>query len=109
MLLKKAQPLVAHMKTFFLVFLIILLIVSAFTQTAFAMDVTPQCNYERGPIQPVQQSIVQLAENFLHPQSLQQSSPEHQGCCSWHGGVCGCSSARAVCCDGQFSPSCGCD
>ena len=31
-----------------------------------------------------------------------------QGCCSHHGGVCGCESGRAVCCDGQFSPSCGC-
>lgn len=32
-----------------------------------------------------------------------------RGCCSWHGGVCGCSpSGRAVCCDGQLSPSCGC-
>lgn len=32
-----------------------------------------------------------------------------RGCCSWHGGVCGCSSSgRAVCCDGQLSPSCGC-
>jgi len=31
-----------------------------------------------------------------------------QGCCSWHGGVCGCSGGRLVCCDGSFSPSCGC-
>lgn len=32
-----------------------------------------------------------------------------RGCCSWHGGVCGCSSSgRAVCCDGVLSPSCGC-
>ena len=30
------------------------------------------------------------------------------GCCSYHGGVCGCSGGRAVCCDGQLSPSCGC-
>ena len=30
------------------------------------------------------------------------------GCCSWHGGVCGCHNGRAVCCDGQLSPSCGC-
>jgi len=31
-----------------------------------------------------------------------------QGCCSWHGGVCGCAGTRAVCCDGSYSPSCGC-
>ena len=34
---------------------------------------------------------------------------ERSGCCSWHGGVCGCSGGRAVCCDGQLSPSCGCN
>lgn len=33
---------------------------------------------------------------------------ERRGCCSHHGGVCGCSSGRAVCCDGSLSPSCGC-
>lgn len=32
------------------------------------------------------------------------------GCCSWHGGVCGCdySTDRIVCCDGTLSPSCRC-
>ena len=31
------------------------------------------------------------------------------GCCSHHGGVCGCgSNRRTICCDGNFSPSCGC-
>lgn len=33
----------------------------------------------------------------------------HQGCCSFHGGVCGCGGARLLCCDGQLSPSCGCN
>ena len=33
-----------------------------------------------------------------------------RGCCSWHGGVCGCdrSSDRIICCDGSLSPSCTC-
>ncbi|MDD3593561.1 MAG: hypothetical protein PHX18_02930 [Candidatus Gastranaerophilales bacterium] len=31
------------------------------------------------------------------------------GCCSHHGGVCGCFKGRAQCCDGTLSPSCGCD
>ena len=30
------------------------------------------------------------------------------GCCSWHGGVCGCSNGRKTCCDGETSPSCSC-
>jgi hypothetical protein len=35
--------------------------------------------------------------------------PQGQGCCSWHGGECGCSpEGRDVCCDGSLSPSCGC-
>jgi hypothetical protein len=32
-----------------------------------------------------------------------------RGCCSWHGGVCGCSGSRILCCDGKLSPTCGCD
>lgn len=34
---------------------------------------------------------------------------ERRGCCSHHGGVCGCSNGRALCCDTTLSPSCGCD
>lgn len=33
-----------------------------------------------------------------------------RGCCSHHGGVCGCSAnGRVQCCDGTKSPSCGCN
>ena len=32
-----------------------------------------------------------------------------RGCCSWHGGVCGCTGGRVVCCDSTYSPSCLCD
>lgn len=36
-------------------------------------------------------------------------NPQGQGCCSWHGGECGCSpEGRDECCDGSLSPSCGC-
>jgi hypothetical protein len=31
-----------------------------------------------------------------------------RGCCSHHGGVCGCSNGRQACCDGTLSPSCRC-
>src|SRR5262245_32306349 len=37
------------------------------------------------------------------------TSPSRSGCCSHHGGVCGCERGRAACCDGSPSPSCGCD
>jgi len=36
-------------------------------------------------------------------------SIERRGCCSHHGGVCGCEKGRALCCDGRLSPTCGCD
>lgn len=40
---------------------------------------------------------------------LLTDQPERSGCCSWHGGVCGCDSfGRVVCCDGTTSPSCTC-
>lgn len=31
-----------------------------------------------------------------------------RGCCSSHGGVCGCQNGRSRCCDGTLSPSCQC-
>lgn len=31
------------------------------------------------------------------------------GCCSHHGGVCGCEGKRQLCCDGMLSPSCICN
>ena len=34
--------------------------------------------------------------------------PRQRGCCSWHAGVCGCQNGRTVCCDGTYSPTCGC-
>jgi hypothetical protein len=33
---------------------------------------------------------------------------DKRGCCSHHQGVCGCQSQQTVCCDGSFSPTCGC-
>lgn len=30
------------------------------------------------------------------------------GCCSHHGGVCGCDGSKQRCCDGTNSPSCMC-
>lgn len=31
-----------------------------------------------------------------------------RGCCSSHGGVCGCAGGRTKCCDGTLSPTCQC-
>lgn len=37
-----------------------------------------------------------------------EDNPMGQGCCSWHGGECGCQDGRDVCCDDTLSPSCTC-
>ena len=37
-----------------------------------------------------------------------ESEIQKKGCCSTHGGVCGCEGGRIKCCDGSFSPSCRC-
>ena len=42
---------------------------------------------------------------LLSPMSIKAQ----QGCCSWHGGVAGCSNGRTLCADGTLSPSCTCD
>lgn len=49
-----------------------------------------------------------LLNSLLEPNKI-EITVNRQGCCSHHGGVCGCSSGSALCCDGNLSPSCGCD
>lgn len=44
----------------------------------------------------------------LQSEGASQEQMARRGCCSWHGGVCGCSGSTVVCCDGQNSPSCTC-
>jgi hypothetical protein len=41
---------------------------------------------------------------------LPKNTEARSGCCSHHGGVCGCDTSvgTQVCCDGSYSPSCGC-
>jgi hypothetical protein len=57
-------------------------------------------------------SLGSIAEEISCDQLLSQNASKEelaqQGCCSHHGGVCGCSGGRAACCDGALSPSCGC-
>lgn len=40
--------------------------------------------------------------------AAEEDPPGQQGCCSYHGGVCGCSGGRVMCCDHSQSPSCRC-
>lgn len=59
-----------------------------------------ECQVEAGGFQDDLSIIDELSE--------ESDSFAGRGCCSWHQGVCGCSAGRAVCCDGSYSPSCGC-
>jgi len=44
-----------------------------------------------------------LKDNGVTSEQLAQ-----RGCCSHHGGVCGCANGRAKCCDNTLSPTCTC-
>jgi hypothetical protein len=46
--------------------------------------------------------------NLIAPCLSSESIPMGQGCCSWHGGECGCQDGRDRCCDGTLSPTCTC-
>ncbi|UFH60474.1 hypothetical protein [Sulfurovum mangrovi] len=73
--------------------LLIMLSVIVFANTTF-----PDTNKMNNPIQ--QASHKQVEDKKL----------AKRGCCSHHGGVCGCNdSGRQVCCDGTLSPTCTCN
>jgi hypothetical protein len=77
------------------------LIFSVFAlSSAFAAE---QTDANLQPVESQQQTCDQLKQSGAAPEILAQ-----QGCCSYHGGVCGCSGGRTVCCDGRLSPSCTC-
>lgn len=88
-----------------------LTLICSFLQFAYA-----DCNKESGNdlsyILKTDEHI-KLVQNQSSSQSSNQlliiNTDERRGCCSWHQGVCGCSNGRAVCCDGSYSPTCGCD
>lgn len=42
------------------------------------------------------------------PAGTHVAEVEQRGCCSYNGGVCGCSGGRTMCCNGRLSPSCRC-
>ncbi len=48
-------------------------------------------------------------ETFKMSKDSKTLEIQQRGCCSWHGGVYGCSGGRVVCSDGSLSPSCTCN
>ena len=52
--------------------------------------------------------LVYFAANNFGKLSTDEQCIAGRGCCSSHGGVCGCYNGRSRCCDGSLSPSCHC-
>jgi hypothetical protein len=75
--------------------------------TSFALLVLVASSAQNNPVRDLQPGIGRVPR----AQSL-RAAPKFElagrGCCSWHGGECGCSGGRVVCCDGTFSPTCTC-
>ena len=57
---------------------------------------------------PVQSKTESPLSSKKHNDDLDRVLVARSGCCSHHGGVCGCSGDTIMCCDGTASPSCTC-
>lgn len=89
--------------------------------TGLASDLTQGINSSKTNVTAPDssiQKIVTTSSDYI-VQDSNKISPDHdcdnielarRGCCSHHGGVCGCDEKtdRIVCCDGTLSPSCTC-
>ena len=63
------------------------------------------CNKQVHPLLSVVAPSEKQVSSLLASISIFDSSiVERSGCCSHHGGVCGCDGGRAACCDGTDSP-----
>ena len=73
------------------------------SETSVVTSDSPNQKIETNPLDTLQG----LDKNKLDSETLELA---RRGCCSHHGGVCGCDQAtdRIVCCDGTLSPSCTC-
>lgn len=83
-------------------FYILALLIAATTPTASS----PLSAAQSAPVNqstPAKQPADCKGRTFASAEEALQS-----GCCSWHGGVCGCSNGRKACCDNTLSPSCKC-
>ncbi|WP_373033334.1 hypothetical protein [Sulfurovum sp.] len=87
------------------IFILVLLI----TSMAFAASGTISTAIDQQDIQTKQELVNKQECDMLIAKNATAEELQRSGCCSHHGGVCGCSNGRAACCDGSLSPSCGCD
>jgi hypothetical protein len=78
-----------------------------FVSLAAAADTGPQ-NPEPMPNDPA--AVCEQPAVTAAAEADGRIEEARRGCCSWHDGVCGCDRnvGRLICCDGTYSPSCGC-
>lgn len=88
------------MKKFNLILMGVAVFVLLMGATCFAKD-----QQDRTQLQTISSTQFSCGES---KNLIAQLSQKKRGCCSWHGGVCGCSNGRVVCCDQTLSPSCTC-
>ena len=88
------------MKWIFVAFLVLLL--SPLPQAVLAEDQRVHASFCPGP------ASEKPCDKNAAVDDTREYETARQGCCSWHQGVCGCEGGRLVCCDGTYSPSCGC-
>lgn len=77
--------------------------------------VRARCTDERKRIAEAADEAIDLARvrNFMLAISaglagFAGNSSGNQGCCSYHGGICGCGMGTVMCCDNTQSPTCRC-
>lgn len=85
-----------------------MLIVAMFLPTfSFAGDIE---EYQKAKNVDTEAAYIPLLSlNTVENKNITTNEADRSGCCSWHGGVCGCSGSRVLCCDGTLSPTCGCN
>ena len=93
------------------VLIAVLIFISSVSMSIDAKPISGYTNIDTAPAESELNAISSLFHlNKREPIcQVQNEELAGRGCCSHHGGECGCSdSGRDICCDGTLSPSCGC-
>ena len=90
--------------------LAILLSILIMAAAGAAIETSPNDNNTNASVKIIDFSNQIVIDTELNNDNLAEAEIARSGCCSHHGGVCGCDSStdRIICCDGTLSPSCKC-
>ena len=73
-----------------------------------AMLLAATAPVQAAPTSPLKTTPIEMPADCKGKTFASAEEAMQSGCCSHHGGVCGCSGGRKTCCDGATSPSCKC-